>query len=175
MGRPKGRLNGQRVKTPWAPVKWKIEYEMMVMMHLSGKNNIEISNITGKCIHVVGLVLRSDAAQLKIKEAIKKVPVGDLVDRYNRMLDLSVRRMEEYLQNDELAMSTPGQMFDRATRVAEMIDSRLKKIEDKGGTVNNNTVVFASAENVDKLLSALDKTKVVTEMHRRPALKVVND
>lgn len=170
-----GSLNGVRVKPIWQPVKWKVEYEMIVMLHLGGKNNKEISGIVGKHEVVVGLILRSDCAQLKIKEAIKKVPIGDLMDRYDRMLNIAVGRMEEYLNRDDLAQSTPGQMFDRASRVAEMIDSRLKRVEEKNNTTNNNTVVFASEENVSKLIDALDKTKVVTELHRKPMLKVVND
>jgi hypothetical protein len=164
-GRPKGVKN--TYKSRWNPKKWKVEHEVIVLMHVNGKTNKEIATLNNRSEVYISLLINSDKAKEMIERIRSNLPVKSLEDRYSKIVNIATDRVIEYLEKDDLAQSTPGAMADRAMRAMEMIDSRLKVRE--ATNVTHNTLVLATAENVDKLTRALARSDEVTANYRLKA------
>lgn len=161
-GRPKGSKNTH--KSNWQPKKWKVDHEMIVLMHIQGKTNIEISKIINRSPMWVSWVINCDHAKEMIERVKNNLSSQDLTEKYDRILNKSVDRLADYISNDDIAKATPGAQVDRAMRAMEMIDKRLSRVVENRTT--NNTMVLASEATIDKLTNALLKSDEVSKLHR---------
>lgn len=177
VGRPRGAKNRGYGNGKWEPLKWRVDHEAVVLMHIGGKSNKEIAEICEKTPFWVSLVINCKQAHKLIEEARARLPQRDFADRYARILNKSVERLENYLNDDVIARSSPGAMVDRSMRAMEMIDSRLKNLIHKDTEkITERTLILATDQNVDKLVAALTKSDEVTELHRKPAdLKLLSN
>lgn len=153
----------------WNPVKWKVEHEVIVLMHVNGISGKEIAKRMGKTeVHITNII-NCAKGKAVIERIRDNLPYKDIQDRYRRIVEKGAERLESFINDDQLFQAHPMNAVDRAMRAIELLE---KGRVEKTGVVNNNTLVLASSDNINKLLGAIDRSNEVTEMHR---LKVVNE
>lgn len=165
------RKNGRADDEKWQPVTWKPEYEMILSLHAQGQTNIAIAELLNYTPMQVSNILTCEHARLRKSDIVKNIRENTM-DRIDRMTDIAVKRVEEVLNNDELAEASPFQMFDRATAYLKGVN----KLSGDGGTVNNNTnnTVVIGDEAIKILQDGLEKSNMASELHKNLSGESIN-
>lgn len=166
-GRPKGGLGkGQGLVTGrWTPKKWKVEHEIVVLMHVNGKTNKDIAKDSGRSELWVSLVINSPQAVKVIERIRSNLPNKEIGEKYKKILDGASKIVEDFMNNDELHRDSPIASVNVALKAMEMIDSRLKTVKETE-RITERTVVLMSEDNAGMMLDAIRKSRMVSELHR---------
>lgn len=115
--RPPSAETGFRVK------KWKPMYDMVVSGHIMGKSNKELAAEFDVTPVTICNILRSDHAQTLIRTAhdtirakAVEMPVEEL-DIQARIKQKALKRVEEFLDRDELLENSPFAFMDRIAKL----------------------------------------------------------
>jgi hypothetical protein len=157
----------------WTPKTWKPVYQEVVTYHVMGFTNIEIADATGFTKYHIGLILGCPhaLAQIeKVTERLAKIKLGKMQSKIQEMTDLALERVQEVLQNDELAIDQPFAMYDRAIKLAisaralSPTDGNITEKTENNNTLNvagNVTALAVPKEMLEALLSGTKKADEV--------------
>lgn len=168
LGRPVGSKNGVSVRN-WQPKKWNFEYETILLMHICGKSEAEISEVNDYSVGQINNILNSELCKQRKEQLIQKLGVVEVMDKYKRIMEMGLKRMKEFIEDDGHFEKTPLAAIDRGIKIFELMNGLINGKPGGGpnGGVNvtNNTLVLASEPNVAKLLKATEWSNRVAEIH----------
>jgi len=150
------RKNAALPENRWQPTQWKPEYESVIALHAGGKTNKEIAVITGFHEVHISNILNCEQA-LAIKANYVKVIREDTEVNLKVIETKAMKRINEILDNDEIAQAHPLALFDRSLA---FLKGTAKLIPDGSSLTQNNTQnvnVFSDAMG-EKILAGLVKS-----------------
>jgi hypothetical protein len=164
-GRPAGSKNKKIGFRNWQPKKWKVDYEMMVLMHVSGKSNKEIAESLDFSEVQVGNVLLCDEAQKRLDEIKGRLHNRGktIEEKLVYIMEKSTDRVVEFIDNDMTFEKSPISSVTKAMQCMEMIDVRLRT-GSKGDSTTNN-LILATETNLDRLLGAMHNSQKAKELN----------
>lgn len=153
-----------RINRPkWEPKKWHPVYEEIVLLDCLGYKGVVIAEMKGLTPQHVSNVLNTPQAKMIREITIKRMQQKrelTIEQRLEAVTDRAMSRIEEVVNNDELAAKNPLGLFDRAITVLKATN---KIKEAPTGPVTNNMIVSDAA--MDKLLKAVEKSDQVKALH----------
>lgn len=153
----------------WEPKKWRVDHEIVILMHVSGKSNKDIALLNDKTEVWVSLVINCRQGKDVIARIRANLPTNDLGDKYRKIVELSADRTIRYLEDEVTFGKAPGAVVDRAIRAIGLLDPNVNKSSTSTHTIEKTTertLVLTSEANTHKILQALERTQRVTELHR---------
>lgn len=153
-----------RINRPkWAPKQWHPVYEEVVLLDALGYKNKVIAEMKGFTPEHVSNILNTPQAKVIKQIVIKRMEQKreETIDqRLENVTNRAMARIEEAMNNDELAAKNPLGVFDRAIVVLKATN----KIKDAPQTVNNNTMIV-SDEAMAQLQKAVSLSDEVKQLH----------
>ena len=152
--RPPAAPNGFRI-TRWKPI-----YDMIVAGHIMGKKNTELAADYDYTTVTITNILRSDQAQIMIKNAHDtiranlNVKVEESVDIQTRIRQRALERAEEFLNNDEAAKNSPFAYMNTIKSLTGLSAPSVNAPTSVNVNVQNNNNI--SKEHFDRLSTALE-------------------
>lgn len=151
------RRKARLLRPRWAPKEWHPVYEEVVLLALLGYSNTAIAEEKGFTVQHISNIINTPHAKI-IKEItlkqMEKKRAESFEDRVAKMVDKGLSRMEETLNNDELAAKNPLGVFDRAMSLMKGVGKM--KAEEQ---VVVNPVMAVSAEAMDRWTQAIERSK----------------
>jgi len=151
--RPPAAPNAYRI------VRWKPMYDMVVAGHILGKSNKALAEDYDKTTVTIANILRSDQAQILIKQAHDTIratvleDVNNVVDIHNSIKEKALKRVEKFLDNDVLATNSP---FAYMNTISKYTGISSTPTVPTVVVNNNNQVNNVSAESFQRLTRALE-------------------
>lgn len=153
--------NGDKGKK-WQPKEWRMEYERVVMMDLTGLKGYEIAEKTGYTPQHVYNILGCDEAI-----AIQKALIGrvrkegvQITDELKEIQELTVKRLKACLKNDEVFRESRLGFIAKGIDVMKGMGEYLKNAPTN--QVTNQFVLPPSV--ADRFLEGLEKSDQVRLM-----------
>jgi hypothetical protein len=156
------RTNAKAPEDKWEPGTWRPEYEYILTLSCQGKTHVSISEMTGYSLQQICSILNSKEAK-KAKNGIVTALRKSTLGRMESVTQKAMDRIEDVLNDDNLAETAPFAMYDRAMAFMKGVN----KLASDGGNVTNNTqnnvVIGNDAANL--LVTALNRSNQVKELH----------
>lgn len=155
----------------YKPRRWHPEFDLIVLASFAGESNEAIGKRFGYTKEHISNILCSEEARLvrdKLRAKINDNLDLNVSDRMKSIAEISLKRVENFIGNDELAEKSPFLFVDRCFRAAQM--SGISS-EGKGNSakieVNNitNTQNNIGNEVIDRIALALERSNEVKELH----------
>lgn len=155
--------------------KWEPHHEAIVVAFLGGASLSEIAESSGYSYGWVSCLLKTPEAMEKIEKVranTKKEVEGTINSRLKALQEKALQRVENFIENDNYATSSPFAFFDRAIKVAQgtgLMAHAGPNINVTNNTQNNtinNTQV--SSEQAEQLIAAFEGIKEVRRLHTGP-------
>lgn len=148
--RRSARINRPR----WNPKQWHPVYEEIVLLDSLGYKNIAIAEMKGFTKEHISNILCTPQAKL-IKQLIlarmEKKRDETIDQRLERIAEKAMSRVEETINNDELAAKNPLGLFDRAITVLKATN----KIKEQPTAVDNSRTIIVTDTQMEKLNRAM--------------------
>ena len=161
--------------TKWQPKTWKPLHQTIVQFHCNNVKNKDIARLVRKTPEFVSMVLTTDKAVEIKQEFLAKMHEKLMHDIPSMMEDISkltVRRIRESLENDEIFKNSPLGIIDRGIKIMEGIGKiKTKAAVEANVNVTDNsqkTTLLFSDKNQERILEALEKSNVVRRIHALP-------
>lgn len=157
------RANGRSDDEKWQPVTWKPEYEIILSLHAQGQTNIAIAELTNYTPMQISNILTCEHARLRKTDIVNNIR-NNTMERIDKMTEIATKRMEEVLNNDDLAIASPFAMFDRATAYLKGVN----KLASDGNNINNSTnnTVIIGDEAIKTMVDGLEKSNIAADLHK---------
>jgi hypothetical protein len=146
--------------TAFKLIKWKPIYDMIVAGHIIGKSNKELAETYDYTTVSIVNILRSDRAQQMIAEAHKNIreniqqTVTDQMDLNERIRQKALERVEDFLDNDELATNSPFAYMNTISKYTGISAQNVPTVNVQTNIQNNQTNISESSLN--RLTKALE-------------------
>lgn len=144
-----------RINRPkWSPKQWHPVYEEVVLLDMLGYKNIVIAEMKGFTKEHISNILNTPQAKL-IKELtvkrMEKKREETIEQRLDRLANKAMERLEETINNDELAAKNPLGLFDRAITVLKSTNN----IKEQPTSVDNSRTIIVTDAQMEKLNRAM--------------------
>lgn len=165
------RKNGRADDEKWQPVSWKPEYEMILSLHAQGQTNIAIAELTNYTPMQISNILTCEHARLRKADIVRNIRQNSM-ERIENMTEKAMQRVEAVLNNDDLAVTSPFAMFDRATT---FLKGR-NVLSNDGGNINNttNNNVVIGDEAIKTMVEGLEKANIAADLHKNLTGESIN-
>jgi hypothetical protein len=146
--------------TAFKLIKWKPVYDMIVAGHIIGKSNKELAEVYDYTTVSIVNILRSDRAQQMIAEAHKNIRanvsenINEHMDLNERIRQKALKRVEEFLDKDELATNSPFAYMNTISKYTGVSAANVPTVNVQTNIQNNQTNVSESSLN--RLTKALE-------------------
>ena len=148
--RRSARINRPR----WNPKQWHPVYEEVVLLDSLGYKNTSIAEMKGFTPQHISNILNTPQAKIIKQLILKRMEQKrdeTVEQRLEKITNRAMSRIEETINNDELAMKNPLGVFDRAITVLKATN----KIKDAPAIVNDNRTLIVTDAQMDKLDRAI--------------------
>jgi len=167
-----------RLRNPkWNPRQWHPVYEEVVLMSMMGYSNkriAEIKGFTAQHVHNIISTERANLIRLLMIQRMEAKREYTIEERLAKIQDKAMDRIENVLNDDDLAVNKPLGVFDRAITVLRGV-GKLRN-SDEGNVTNNIIVSSEAAERLAKAIKLSDKAqKLHAEVLTLPSGEVVYD
>ena len=118
-GRPKGMLNGQGTASKWNPKRLTPKHYAILSLRVSGLKHSEIAKEMGVNKITVSMLCNSEKGKAYLsmmEEAIAKKFQEETIERLTKTSSQASKNIEEVLEDKNLLVLQPFQMFDRSLR-----------------------------------------------------------
>lgn len=147
--------------TAFKLIRWKPVYDMIVAGHIIGKSNKELAETYDYTTVSIVNILRSDRAQQMIAEAHANIranitqTVDEHMDLNERIKQKALKRVEEFLDKDELATNSPFAYMNTISKYTGISSGAVTPaVNIQNNIQNNQTNVSEGALN--RLTKALE-------------------
>lgn len=176
-----GPKRGARINRRWDPKEWRPEYEAMAALAATGMPHNEIAHRFGYKPPWISMILNSPKGkivqQLIINNIRNAATTTITSDRILALQNQAFKRVEETLQNDDLASRSPMAIFGASMEILKKApifgspDGDTPKLPH--GNVTNNIQVNQFATGIDR--RELDKSLEVANQVKALHSGVNND
>ncbi|HEX9430571.1 MAG TPA: hypothetical protein VF944_09355 [Candidatus Bathyarchaeia archaeon] len=153
-----------RITRPkWNPKQWHPIYEEVVLLDAMGLSRKDIALEKGFTeTHVTNIMNTEQAKIIKqlLIARLRKKHEETIDQRLEKMALKAMDRVEEVMQNDELAEKNPLGLFDRAI----VLLKGTKKIATEE-TTNIKNAMIVSEQGLDRLLKGMEKADEARRLH----------
>lgn len=142
----------------WTPKAWRPEYERIVGLSCAGLSNKMIAQEVGFTPVHVSNILNLDQAEAIRQVVLKRMREGttdELPQQMTKLAKKALMRVQDVLDDDELAVNHPFQMMDRSLRVLEGTNNL--KNRTAGGDTNIDKAIIIAGDQASNLFSGLAK------------------
>ena len=168
-----GPERGARIRKRWNPKEWRPEYEAIVALSCTGTSHKLLAERYGYTpVHISNIVNSDVGKELSniILQNLRKISTESLPEKIGGMQAAAVKRMQEYLENDQIAAVDPQRMFDRALRFASEFGLPGIQMQKSGVNINinktNNTQVnILDNESQAALMDEIKRAALVMKQH----------
>lgn len=169
-----GPKRGAVLKRRWDPKEWRPEYEAMAALAATGMPHEEIARRFGYTGPWISMILNSPkgkvVTQLLINNIRNAASTQITTERIQAIQAKAFQRVEETLNNDELAERSPMAIFGAAMEVLKKTPGVLGEADrDKtpSSNVTNNIQVNQFVPNVDRreFKESLELATEVAQLH----------
>ena len=164
------RLRPRKLKN-WKPKKWRVEYERIVALSVTGHSNKMIALQTGyTTVHVSNILQMDEAEDLRqlclTKMRERAVEKSTNIDaKLEEAAVLATKRIIEVLKDDSLVEKSPFAVFDRSMEVLKG-RGNLKSGQALGnGGTNIERAVFINGPAAEKLSEGMSKADLALEVN----------
>lgn len=156
----RARINRPR----WNPKEWHPVYEEVVLMDVLGYKRSEIALEKGFTETHITNILKTEQASIIRKIVIKRMEQKreeTITQRLDRIAEKAMARVEEVIENDDLAAKNPLGIFDRA--IATLRAAKKISAEDEGRVNNKN--IFITDEAMTRLMKGTEIADRAKQLH----------
>lgn len=177
-GRPTGEWKGPKAR--YVPKKWLPEFNQVVFDYIAvpGVTYEELGKKYGYTAIHIGNIINSPQAkaiQESVANGIIKLNQDNVTVKLSEIAAKSVERIHSFIHDEHLFSVSPFAFIDKTIAIRKSIG--IAEVEkDKGGIVNNNTLVI-SGKDAGELLKSFNLAQGLRkedEIKVPEKLKVVN-
>lgn len=150
----------------WDPKEWRPEYDRVVGWSFLGASNVEVARKVGLTKEHVSNILTSDKGKEVMKILMAKqreTTEKTIVERLNDVAEKFTKRLEVFVDDDELYTKSPFAVIDRGLRVLE--GTRNLKDKSTPDFAQQNNFFNIPPELQQTLIAGLEKANKVKELH----------
>lgn len=156
--------------TRYKPKRWHPEFDLIILASFTGEKNEEIGKRFGYTKEHISNILCSEEAEKvrqKLRSNIDKELELSVNTRMKAISDTALKRVEDFISNDDLARSSPFMFVDRAFRAAQLsgISNEGKNGSKVEVNVLNQTQNNVGNEVIDRMALALERSNEVSLLH----------
>ena len=156
--RPPSAPNGFKIS------RWKPIYDQIVGGHIMGRSNKELAEQFDYTTVTIGNILRSDQAQILIKQAHDRIRAEILEDTSEKVSiqvqikEKALARVKDFLHNDEAARNSPFAYINTIKSLTGLSAPSTNPIPQVSVQVQNNTQInnTIKPEQFDRMTRALE-------------------
>lgn len=162
VGRPKGTMRPPTLEIRY-PIRWKDIYDSFLYDSIRGMSNREIAKKYEYTAVQVGNVLNSPIGKEKIAELKKKLieftadEEKSIEEREKALKEKTLRAMEQFVDNDTIAIAAPIQFIDKVIKIANI--GRVSPGNTTNIQVNNQKSLVISGDMAANVTKALEISK----------------
>lgn len=145
-----------KLQEAWTPKEWKVEYEIIVLMHLHGKSGVEIATITEYTPqHIYNILATPQAIAIEnaLLGKIRKEAIS-VTDEIQRIQKLTVKRLRESLEDDNKFNSAPLGFISKGIEVMKGTGEHIRTAPNT--EIKNTFVIPASVAT--RFIEGLEKS-----------------
>lgn len=177
-GRPKGSRNQSVQFNSYHPKKWEAWMDGLVVHHICGKTNKELSKLfditEGHVSNLLNSPQANERKELYRSEVLKSA--GDVASKLAHIQELGLKRVTDFLKMDELAKSSPITYVSQAKEILKMTFPKGEVTPPPSGNVTNiqNNILATNPEFMERMVKGLETANEVALMHEEKRLKLVS-
>ena len=163
---------------------WKPQHTNVVHLHLQGKNDDEIREITGFSSTAIWNILRTPEAMEIKKQVHSRILDRGLLSIPEKLAAIQFQALEnvaEFIGNKELKEKNPFAFYDRSVKAAELVTNMTKHgggVETPSEARVNNTQInafFLTPEQQKQVSAGIERALTVSKKFEEiPATSVGN-
>jgi hypothetical protein len=158
-------------KPKWEPKKWHPIYEEVVLLDCMGLKRSEIAQRVGFTEHHVTEIFNTPQAAIVRKLVMARInekAVQTIEQRLEKVTLKAMARVEDVMQDDELAKKNPLGIFDRAITLLR----GTKKIAGENSETNINKALIVSEHQFEKLMKGTALADEARKIHAADKVEV---
>jgi hypothetical protein len=142
-------------------VRWKPVYDMIVAGHILGRSNKDLAAEFDYTPVTIANILRSDMAQKLIADAHDRIRANavekgvEVMDIHEKIKQKALKRVDEFLDNDELASNSPFAYMNTIAKYTSPPPSAATPAVNVN-IQNNNQQNNVSENSLNRLTRALE-------------------